>query len=394
MARPHLPRRLDELELSWLREVMGSTTASLQVLECERIGEGEGMMGEIGRLHLSPGPPHSAIAKFPTRHRGNRSQGQFLGIYQREARFYADLADSVGYAVPRCLGVRFTPEAAPDPGIGDVLERMPSWLLRALVALGMFLSGWVDRRSVLLLEDLAPAEPGDQLAGLAPGRLEAVVRATARAHAASWNDPRLTEREWLPPVDAAPALLRVFHRRAQNLFRRAPGGPVPIAVLTLAAEVNEQISPLCRALAGPPWTLLHGDLRADNLFFRADGPEGIVFTDWQVPQRGRGALDLAYFLAGTLDPSATREQEEGLVQLYAEELVRGGVRDYDAAECLLDYRRGLLQTLPRVLTASATIDMTNERGTAMQHRWLERLVARIETLPHASWREILRDVSG
>jgi aminoglycoside phosphotransferase (APT) family kinase protein len=43
--------------------------------------------------------------------------------------------------------------------------------------------------------------------------------------------------------------------------------------------------------------LLHGDYRLDNIFFRGDG---IVAIDWDLVSQGRGILDWAYFIMGTL----------------------------------------------------------------------------------------------
>ena len=53
-------------------------------------------------------------------------------------------------------------------------------------------------------------------------------------------------------------------------------------------------------IAGRPQTLVHGDFRADNLFFGGpDGGQGLAAIDWQVSSRGGGAFDLAYFCRAT-----------------------------------------------------------------------------------------------
>ena len=56
-------------------------------------------------------------------------------------------------------------------------------------------------------------------------------------------------------------------------------------------------------IARPPCTLLHGDLRLDQLFFAvgADDPP-VTALDWQLTGMGRGAYDLAYFLGQSLQP--------------------------------------------------------------------------------------------
>ena len=53
-------------------------------------------------------------------------------------------------------------------------------------------------------------------------------------------------------------------------------------------------------LAAEPTTMIHGDFRADNLFFEADG--SVAAVDFQLIGTGRGVYDLAYFVTQSLDP--------------------------------------------------------------------------------------------
>ena len=350
------------------------------------------MMGQVARLHLAPAGVDgrkTAVAKLPAAHRGNRGQAELLGLYEREILFYRELAGRVGYRTPELLGAALRPGPKPDPDAGEQLGRLPDWLIRILTRLGLFLAGRLGRPSVLVLEDLAPAVPADQLGGLDDGRLEQVVRAVARAHAASWNAPALQELSWLPAVDSAPALLGAMYRLARRPRIRALGPQVPAEILELADAANARVAALTRALAGPPWTLLHGDLRVDNLFLAGPAPEDVIFTDWQVPARGRGVYDLAYFLCGILEPTVTAREEDRWVDLYHRELQDAGVRDYDRSVCHTDYLRAMLQMLPRVLTASASVDFTNARGAALQERWLERLIGRARARASQEWQIVL-----
>ena len=52
-------------------------------------------------------------------------------------------------------------------------------------------------------------------------------------------------------------------------------------------------------LATEPTTMIHGDFRADNLFFEPDG--SVAALDFQLIGTGRGAYDLAYFVTQSLD---------------------------------------------------------------------------------------------
>ncbi len=90
------------------------------------------------------------IVKLPTADPGGRAVGQMMGLYERESRFYAELADTIGIRVPHCY-----------VNVGDPADE-----------------GWA-----LVLEDLAPLEAGDQVAGADVARARIVVERLARLHA-------------------------------------------------------------------------------------------------------------------------------------------------------------------------------------------------------------------
>src|SRR5262249_410011 len=106
-----LPGRLIDLTAEWV-------TASLRangVLGEERvtaardegIGVGEGYMGQIARLQLSldrvpSAAPRTLIAKLPTLDPVARAAGEVIGGFEREVRFYRELAPLVPLRVPRC----------------------------------------------------------------------------------------------------------------------------------------------------------------------------------------------------------------------------------------------------------------------------------------------------
>ena len=102
----------------------------------------------------------------------------------------------------------------------------------------------------------------------------------------------------------------------------------------------------------PPLTAIHHDFQPDNMLFgRASDSVPLVVIDWQRLVRGRGPVDLAYLLSGSMDPECRRRHELDLVSRYAVQLEAAGVWDYDAIQCLEDYRAALL--LPPVRLALA-----------------------------------------
>jgi aminoglycoside/choline kinase family phosphotransferase len=68
----------------------------------------------------------------------------------------------------------------------------------------------------------------------------------------------------------------------------------------------------------PPLTVIHHDFQADNLLFgRTSESVPLVVIDWQMLVRGRGPVDLAYLLSGSVDPEDRRRHELDLVSRYA-----------------------------------------------------------------------------
>ena len=139
-------------------------------------------------------------------------------------------------------------------------------------------------------------------------------------------------------------------------------------------------------VAGWPQTLVHGDYRADNLFF--GGPDGdgsaIAAVDWQVSSRGGGVFDLAYFLSGNVTPETRRASEKELLQLYVRTLAESGVAGFGFDDCFEAYRFGVLYCLVYSVIVIGTLDPSNARGLAMFHTSFERVATAIADLDAAA----------
>ena len=133
--------------------------------------------------------------------------------------------------------------------------------------------------------------------------------------------------------------------------------------MSIGEEIARTVRNGHEGLASPPVTLLHMDVRQENLFFAGDDENPTpVFIDWQVLRSGRGAASLASFLAFLPERALL---EDDLITLYHAELERSGVHDYPFDECRKDYRTGILRrfTLPTSILAS--VDPDSLQGTAI-----------------------------
>ncbi|HEU5149317.1 MAG TPA: aminoglycoside phosphotransferase family protein [Iamia sp.] len=295
---------------------------------------GTGQMGTSYRLTPTytgdaAGLPATLVAKVPGGDPASRATA--TGAYRTEVRFYQRLATTVAVRTPGCLHASCT-----DDGT-DFL---------------------------LLLEDLAPAMQGDQLAGCGRAEAEAAARNLAGLHGPRWCDPTLSDPDGagLAVVDADQAgLLAAVLGPMTDVFVDRMGE-------RLAPEdrdVLQQVPGVAGSwLLGRPerFAPVHGDYRLDNLMFGADGT--VTAVDWQTVSLGLPARDLAFLCATSLTVADRRTHEDAVVAAYHEALRGHGVAGHSLEECRDDYRYALLQA-PLIIVLGCAVAAPTERGDAM-----------------------------
>ncbi|HUS16073.1 MAG TPA: oxidoreductase family protein [Chloroflexia bacterium] len=305
------------------------TAVAAQPLSTEK-----GMTGQLFRVSLTydsaeAEAPRSLIAKFSAPHPQARAVMHAMGFYEREARFYEELAPRSRVGTPRCYF------SSIDLATGD---------------------------SLLLLEDLGAARNGSSVTPCSVEEAELAVLGIAPFHAQWWGRPLEAEYPWLA--------MRGFtaHEMAQPVFLRAwepflgtLGMPITDQLLEIGGWLSSHLGRVTAQLHQEgPATIVHNDYYADNLFFTGpDDPRALVVADWQVATMGRGVVDVARFLAGSLAPADRRAHERRLLDAYHALLVAKGVADYPFAQCWDDYRLATLLPLARIATA---IGMTAQQG--------------------------------
>lgn len=285
--------------------------------------------------------PATLVAKVPGG--APEARATAAGAYRTEVRFYQRLAATVAVRVPRCLHAWCT-----DDGT-DFL---------------------------LLLEDLAPATQGDQLAGCTVAQAEAAARNLAGLHGPRWCDPTLGDPDGagLGVVDAAQAgLLADVLGPMTEVFVDRMGDrldPADRAVLEMVPPVagawllgrSERFAPV------------HGDYRLDNLMF---GPDGTVTAvDWQTVSLGLPARDLAFLCATSLAVTDRRAHEDAVVTAYHSALGAHGIDDHPLEQCREDYRYALLQA-PLIIVLGCAVAAPTARGDAMFLAMAHRAAAAI-----------------
>lgn len=330
--------RAEDVTSDWLTACLraaGYAGAEVRSFEAEKIGTGQ--IGKCIRYALElagndDATPRSLIGKFPSDDPISRQTGVQLRNYVKEVAFYRDIQSRLTIATPRCYYAAIDGEG-PD--------------------------------FALLLEDLAPARQGDQLAGCSEDVARAAVVELAGLHAPSWCDESLLGLEWLGvPSDDMILLGRALYNAQLPGFIERYGSQ-------LEADEVEIIKRVAQSKGAPfeklrdPFSLVHVDYRLDNLLIdEAERPPRIVAVDWQSITIGAPATDVAYFLGAGLLPDVRRSVEEELVRAYHDALSEAGVRDYAWGQCWNDYRRGSFSGFAVTVIASMMVQQT-ERGDEM-----------------------------
>jgi hypothetical protein len=304
---------------------------------------GTGQVGESVRFSLAydiaaPGAPATVVGKFPSPDPDSRAVGVGLGNYRREVRFYLDLAAGAQVTTPRCLF------ADVDPTTSDF---------------------------VLLMEDLAPAVPGDQLRGVSVGEAELVLGEAAKLHASHWDDRSLDRLPWVSDSDAAP--------------KGVGGETVSDLWAGFLDRYGERVTPRCRMIGRGvvegyevfksgyqgPRCLIHSDFRPDNMMFGTSaGGYPVAVVDWQSYGLGCCMADVSYFMAGALSTDERRVHERPLLRGYHAGLISRGVKDYDFEQLWRDYARYSFALFNMAFIASMIVGRT-PRGDEMFFTMLE-----------------------
>jgi hypothetical protein len=225
---------------------------------------------------------------------------------------------------------------------------------------------------VLLLEDLAPAQQGDQLRGCDAGQAQIALEELVKLHASRWGDPKLAEIVWLHGDKAAnQAFLAMLLPGLWEGFRDRYATDVSVDVIRAGTVLFSHIEAYLLADSGPS-TVVHGDYRLDNLLFDpAPGGVPVAVVDWQLCTDGPGMHDVAYFIGAGLVVDERRSAEADLVHLYHAALIDAGVSDYGFDQCWQEYRKGTWAGLVMAVAASMLVERT-ARGDQMFLTMAER----------------------
>jgi hypothetical protein len=325
--------------------------SSVAEVEHDTIGEGVGITGTLARLTLrysgtATGAPSSVILKLPSEHPENRAIGDIFKFYEREGRFYDELAPTVPVCVPRAYFNHMDPDA---------------------------------NEFALILEDFGHRTLVSQIAGIDSTRAAEAIRAIALVHARWWQSPELDALGWMPrAIDPGILAAGPQYRATWPAFVELLGDAMPEGTIELGERVGASWEATQTALfEGAPVTLCHGDFRADNLMFDddAEGRDHVGVIDWQIAYQGGGIADVCYLVTQSMTIDDRRRHERELVALWYDAVCSalGAPPDgYSEDDAWRDYRAVTGNMTVYGVVSAGGMDPSNERGRQLVRDMAER----------------------
>ncbi len=326
-------------------EVLTPYLAQAGVLGDARLTEvsarviGTGKMGDNARVTLNyaagqGNAPSSLIAKFPAADEHARAMAGSHGAYYNEVMFYRELAAGTRMKTPRIYG-------------SELSEDRTEFLL--------------------LMEDMAPAEPGSNLVGESRRRAESVLDEVAHLAADYYDDDTLEARDYVVSTLADGGEFgQALMQQCWPGFLERFGHGLTGECIAFGDLFKDRVMRYVASYDGPR-TLIHGDLRSENVLFLGDTATTV---DWQTVSIASPLADVAYFLGGSLETADRRAWERELIERYRQQLAAAGVT-LEADDCWRQYRLCAMHGL-MITVLGASFSSADERSDAMFLAMIQR----------------------
>ena len=314
----------------------------------DRIGADRGMLGEIFVVRptyvVGATGPATVICKFAALRDGVLASARRGRTHERELRCYDELLSATAVSTPGFHAAWYDPDTA----------------------------------HFLLVQSAIAADTSiDQVAGIDAELVAMVGAEAATLHHQFWKSSVLADLEWLPRLDDP--------LRIGNLTTLAATGWGPLCDLVdtefppaerrLGDELPERLEAALRTLASLPSTLIHSDLRTDNLLFSEDRTS-VTLVDWQGAGIGPGSFDMAYLISQSMTVTDRRAHEADLVAGYLAQLEASGTaqsNDDFMTGYALAHHYGLTIACALPLISDASQARVARLATAMARRSIEAL---------------------
>jgi hypothetical protein len=319
----------ESITSEWMTAVLNYAGITGRVDSMTTKSIGTGQVGETVRFVLEGQGdlPGSVVGKFASTDPVSKQTGIQLQNYVKEVFFYNEISSSVDIQTP---GIYYA----------DIIQETHDF--------------------AIIMEDLAPGVPGDQIRGCSVDQAAIALEQLAKLHGPRWGDNSLQAFELLGPGDSVePNPTKSIYQMVQSGFIDRYASRLSSSDHAMVQNVGERIEKYVD-FDGQK-TLIHIDYRLDNMMF--DGPYPLAVVDWQSISFGSAFNDVSYFMGTSLTPDDRAKNEEALLKLYLTGLSSYGV-DIKWNNAWELYRRYAPAGLIMAVIASMIVGET-ERGNSM-----------------------------
>ena len=340
---PPFPLTMQEIDASFLGEHLG---LDIHEFHYERIGADRGMLGEIYKVTIkSSTGSREVVAKFSAPRKEALDNAKRGGTHERELRCYDELLSTTPVSIPEIF------------------------------------ASWFDEKSseyLIIQEFIEFDQSVDQIDGITIAQSKLVIEEAAAMHAHWWEHFGLAELKWLPRLNDT--------RRRTNLTTVTRLGWSPLTEIldegglayphvsgdSLANEIDEMLCDLSTSAS----TLIHSDLRADNLLFNTVG-DGVMLVDWQGCSFGPSSFDITYHMIQSLSVDDRRKHESELLDYYVNSLEFFG-HQITIDEVHKLYRSSILYSLSIACAVPLINDVEGPRVKELAFSMASRTLAALE----------------
>ena len=344
-----IPRTVEEVTPAWLSEVLGT-----EVVDCQAHYLEGGVVGDAFRIHdieyAEPsGRPASAVVKLANAIAEKRDYAVENRIYVKEVNFYKYFARDLPLRAPEVYYLESDDE--------DNCEFF-----------------------VILMEDLnAHSLVFDQVDDPPDASFTRKISSEVAAfHARFWESEEL-QLDWLklpaegyefpmtPACRACPETFDVFVPLWEQMFGENPfteprwADIAALSDLVTGPKSSQLLDFMNQKLDDRPKTLVHGDIRADNIF-RSHPDQGrsvadsqLTYIDWQMLQPGPPGPEFTQFWQHSQPPAVRRHDMKWLREYHGQLVALAPQAASYTYEMLVeDYKVGFVIWWMALMTLGAT----------------------------------------
>ena len=343
LKSPPFPLSIEEIDASFLSEHLGINIHSFQY---ERIGADRGMLGEIYKVTIqSDTGSQEVVAKFSAPRKEALDNAKRGGTHERELRCYDELLNSTPISIP---------------------EIFACWFDK-------------DTSEYLILQEFIEFDQSvDQIEGITIAQSKLVIEEAASMHAHWWEHSDLAQSKWLPRLNddrRRTNLTTVTRLGWHTLTGILDEGGVKYPKIS-GESLSEEIDDMLCDLSTSASTLIHSDLRADNLLFNTSGDE-VMIVDWQGCSFGPSSFDITYHMIQSLSINDRRQYEAELLNHYVSSLDSLG-HQITSDEVHKLYRDSILYSLSIACAVPLINDIKIPRVKELAFSMASRTLAALE----------------